>query len=234
MSNGNSQDFEAGLKGLEELVAQQAERQQRVEESSEQTNARQQRLEEAFIQLVESHALLVQMVRNHEERLDDLNASHNRLIENDERLGARLVEIAEGQRESDERLGAGIEEMRAEAAERTKRLDARFEEVFGMHVQLMERASNTDYRLDRLELARAENDEHWGRFTEAQALLVQMIRNHDERLDMSVESDERLTAKFAEMLDTHRHTEERLDAFITVLERYISEDRNGKDGNTKQ
>jgi hypothetical protein len=51
---------------------------------------------------------------------------------------------------------------------------------------------------------------------------------------MSVESDERLNAKFAEMLDTHRHTEERLDAFITVLERYISEDRNGKDGNTKQ
>lgn len=34
----------------------------------------------------------------------------------------------------------------------------------------------------------------------------------------------------AAMLDTHRHTEERLDAFIGVLERYISEDRNGKSG----
>ena len=30
------------------------------------------------------------------------------------------------------------------------------------------------------------------------------------------------------MVDTHRHTEEKLDAFIGVLERYISEDRNGK------
>ncbi len=32
----------------------------------------------------------------------------------------------------------------------------------------------------------------------------------------------------AVMIDTHRHTEEKLDAFIGVLERYISEGRNGK------
>jgi hypothetical protein len=32
----------------------------------------------------------------------------------------------------------------------------------------------------------------------------------------------------AVMVETHRHTEERLDAFIGMLERYISEDRNGK------
>jgi cupin superfamily acireductone dioxygenase involved in methionine salvage len=34
----------------------------------------------------------------------------------------------------------------------------------------------------------------------------------------------------AVMVETHRHTEEKLDAFIGVLERYISEDRNGKNG----
>jgi uncharacterized coiled-coil protein SlyX len=32
----------------------------------------------------------------------------------------------------------------------------------------------------------------------------------------------------AVMADTHKHTEEKLDAFIGVLERYISENRNGK------
>jgi len=32
----------------------------------------------------------------------------------------------------------------------------------------------------------------------------------------------------AVMADTHRHTEEKLDAFIGVLERYISEGRNGR------
>ena len=32
----------------------------------------------------------------------------------------------------------------------------------------------------------------------------------------------------AVMAETHRHTEEKLDAFIGVLERYISEGRNGK------
>ncbi|HEY0376310.1 MAG TPA: hypothetical protein VGC87_05070 [Pyrinomonadaceae bacterium] len=31
----------------------------------------------------------------------------------------------------------------------------------------------------------------------------------------------------AAMLETHRHTEEKLDAFRGVLERYISEGRNG-------
>jgi hypothetical protein len=31
----------------------------------------------------------------------------------------------------------------------------------------------------------------------------------------------------AVMADTHRHTEEKLDAFIGVLERYISDGRNG-------
>lgn len=34
----------------------------------------------------------------------------------------------------------------------------------------------------------------------------------------------------AVMVDTHRHTEEKLDAFIGVLERYISQDRNGNGG----
>ena len=34
----------------------------------------------------------------------------------------------------------------------------------------------------------------------------------------------------AAMLDSHKHTEEKLDAFIGVLERYISEDRNGRAG----
>jgi len=227
MSDGNNQDFEASLKRLEEMVVRQAERQQRAEESSEQTNAHQKRLEESLVTLAESHALLVQLMRNHDERLDDLDTSHRRLIENDERLGARIEELRAEAIESDKRFSAGIEEMRAEAVERDKRLDARFEAMVEMHVQLMERASNTDYRMERLESAQAENDEHWRRFTEAHALLVQMIRNHDERLDLSVESDERLNAKFEEMLETHRHTEERLDAFIAVLERYISEGRNG-------
>jgi hypothetical protein len=35
----------------------------------------------------------------------------------------------------------------------------------------------------------------------------------------------------AVMADTHKHTEEKLDAFIGVLERYISENRNGKSSN---
>jgi uncharacterized coiled-coil protein SlyX len=36
----------------------------------------------------------------------------------------------------------------------------------------------------------------------------------------------------AVLADTHRHTEEKLDAFIGVLERFISEGRNGKSDNS--
>lgn len=35
----------------------------------------------------------------------------------------------------------------------------------------------------------------------------------------------------AVMADTHRHTEEKLDTFIGVLERYISENRNNNSSN---
>ncbi len=234
MGDGNNQDFEASLKRLEELVARQAERQGRMEESSVRTNARQERLEESLVQLAESHALLVQMIRNHEERFDNLNASHNRLSESDERLGARLEEMRAEAIENDRRLGARFEEIRVEASESEKRLNAKFEEMIKTHVELMEMVGNVDHRVDRLESARVEDDDRWRRFAEANALLVQMIRNHEERLDMSVESDQRLDAKFEEMMETHRHTEQRLDAFITMLERYISEGRNGNGGGTKQ
>jgi 3-phenylpropionate/cinnamic acid dioxygenase small subunit len=37
-----------------------------------------------------------------------------------------------------------------------------------------------------------------------------------------------LSEVVAAMLDTHRQTEQRLEAFIGVLERYIAEDRNGR------
>jgi hypothetical protein len=91
-----------------------------------------------------------------------------------------------------------------------------------------------DPQVDRLKLAREDDDERARRFAEADAWLVRRVRDYEEHLDVSFdsderlrESDERLNTKFEEMLETHRHTEERLDAFIAVLERYISEGRNG-------
>lgn len=137
----------------------------------------------------------------------------------------------------DGRQTAGAAKSLEGSVAQTKSRQERFEESF---IQLVEMVSHIDHRVDRLELARQSDDERWRRFAEANALLVQMIRNHEERLDSLAESDGRLResdkrrdAKFAEMLETHRRTEERLDAFIVMLERYISEGRNGDGGGTK-
>jgi adenylate kinase len=70
--------------------------------------------------------------------------------------------------------------------------------------QISERVSgletNTNERLSRLEMNMAE-------MARAQTHMNEVV---------------------AVMAETHRHTEEKLEAFIGVLERYISEDRNGK------
>jgi t-SNARE complex subunit (syntaxin) len=68
----------------------------------------------------------------------------------------------------------------------------------------------TDERLSRLEMNMAEM---------AQAL-AQMAR-----------SQTHMNEVVAVMVDTHRLTEQRLDAFIGVMERYISEGRNGQGPN---
>jgi hypothetical protein len=75
-----------------------------------------------------------------------------------------------------------------------------------------------------------------------QEMSEQVSRNQQEinervsRLETNMAEMARTQAHMNEvaavMLDTHTRTEERLDAFIVVLERYISEDRNGKSDNS--
>ena len=60
----------------------------------------------------------------------------------------------------------------------------------------------------------------------------QQINERVSRLEINMAELARSQAHTNEvvavMIDTHRHTEEKLDAFIGVLERYISENGNGK------
>jgi uncharacterized coiled-coil protein SlyX len=74
---------------------------------------------------------------------------------------------------------------------------------------------------------------------EQQAQIVvqqQQVGERVSRLETNMADMARTQAHLNEvvaaMLETHKHTEEKLDAFIRVLERYISEGRNGNsDGN---
>jgi uncharacterized coiled-coil protein SlyX len=62
----------------------------------------------------------------------------------------------------------------------------------------------------------------------------QQVGERVSRLEMNMAEMARAQTHMNEvvavMADTHRHTEEKFDAFIGVLERYISEGRNGKGG----
>ncbi len=62
-------------------------------------------------------------------------------------------------------------------------------------------------------------------------------QHHDERiarLEASMAEMARTQAHLnvvvAEMVDSQKHTQDKLDAFIGVLERYIAEGKNGKAG----
>jgi hypothetical protein len=60
----------------------------------------------------------------------------------------------------------------------------------------------------------------------------QQISERVSRLETNMAEMARAQTHMSEvvavMADTHRHTEEKLEAFIGVLERFISEGRNGK------
>lgn len=137
-----------------------------------------------------------------------------------------------------------IEELLAKHTERQQRLEGSVEQTNSgqrqlnkSFVELAEMVSNIDHRVDVVEFRQLNDQERARRLEELCLLLYQMIRNHDERIDRQEErvdtlklSEERVNTKFEELMETHKHTEERLDAFIYMLERYISEGRN-HDGN---
>ena len=79
--------------------------------------------------------------------------------------------------------------------------------ILEQQAQFAANQQQTDERVSRLETNMAE-------IAQAQTQMMQTQTHMNEVV--------------AVMAETHRHTEEKLDAFIGVLERYISEDRNGR------
>ncbi len=87
-------------------------------------------------------------------------------------------------------------------------------------------------RASRLEANMAANQQQVDeRVTRLETNMAEMARSQaamKEAIAAVGRSQAHLNEVVATMLDTHKHTEEKLDAFIGVLERYISEGRNGK------
>ncbi|CAN5206807.1 hypothetical protein BH18ACI2_BH18ACI2_19440 [soil metagenome] len=79
--------------------------------------------------------------------------------------------------------------------------------------KLAERVDGIAEKVDQMAEAQVKHESRTEQLEESFRLLVQLASNTDERLDMLAEAQ--------------AHTDERMSAFITTVERYISEGRNG-------
>ena len=86
--------------------------------------------------------------------------------------------------------------------------------ILEQQAQFVANQQQVNERVSRLETNMAEMAEAQAQMAQAQAQMARAQTHMNEVV--------------AVMADTHKHTEEKLDAFIGVLERYISENRNGK------
>ena len=93
-----------------------------------------------------------------------------------------------------------LEKSMADMMEAQTRLETNMSELVLVQVDVSERVSTLETNTDELQRSMAE-------MARTQAHMNEVV---------------------AAMFETHRHTEAKLDAFIGVLERYISEDRNGR------
>jgi uncharacterized protein YoxC len=80
--------------------------------------------------------------------------------------------------------------------------------------QMSERVSRLETNMEFIVQAQADTSQALVQLAQEQARMAQTQTHMNEVV--------------AALYEAQRHTEEKLDAFIGVLERYISEDRNGK------
>jgi chromosome segregation ATPase len=191
--------------------------------------------------IIEQHATLVEADVRFNRQIASLIESDARiavkieeLADADARVGAKIEELAD----ADARLGVKIEELAAfdarlgtkieELAEADARLGAKIEELAASDARL-------GVKIDALVDIQAKSDLRLSRVEAALRTVVGTLTIIDGRMDdwerMRRDSDARmdaLTAKLQELAESQKKTEERLNVFIDVLERYIREGRNGK------
>lgn len=99
---------------------------------------------------------------------------------------------------------------------------------------ILQQQAELTSKVDALVEIQARSETRLGRVEESFVLLVQMAKITDDRLDTLADQVRVLTDKVNTLTDNvealaeaQRHTDERLNALIGVVERYISNGRNG-------
>lgn len=102
-----------------------------------------------------------------------------------------------------------------------EQLQRKMEFIVEHQAQLVVSQEKAEERTARLENAQIQTEARMGELAEAQG------RMSEAQTRMS-RAQEHMNEVVAVMAEAQIRTDERLDTFISVLERYISEDRNGK------
>ena len=104
--------------------------------------------------------------------------------------------------------------------------------IITQQAQFAANQQQLDGRVTRLETHVADIAQSVATIAQALAVATQRIADNAQQIADNARQQAHMNEVVAAMYDAQRHTEEKLDAFIGVLERYISEGRNGRTNGT--
>src|SRR4051812_45885771 len=95
--------------------------------------------------------------------------------------------------------------------------------IVGQQAQLVINQEKAEERVTRLENAQIQTELRMSELAEAQARMMAAEERMSGAQERMSRAQEHMNEVVAAMLDAQTRTDERLDTFIAVLERYISE-----------
>jgi hypothetical protein len=93
---------------------------------------------------------------------------------------------------------------------------------------IVEQQAQFAVNMEQLREAQRDSEARLGRLEGAVVAVVDIVGRLTRGLDRLTQGLERTDHKVAQLAEAQARSDERLDAFITVVERYISLGRNGK------
>ena len=102
------------------------------------------------------------------------------------------------------------------------------EEVQKAMAFILEQQVQSSARIDALAIAQERNERKWERTEEGIRALLSIAQIHEREITALGEATEKLSQEIRNLGETTRNTDERLNALISIVERDISERRNGK------
>jgi DNA repair ATPase RecN len=93
---------------------------------------------------------------------------------------------------------------------------------------ILQQQAQASAKIDALALAQERNEKKWERTEEGIRALLSIAEIHQTEIASMTEGMQRLSEEMRNLGETTRNTDERLNALINIVERQISEGRNGK------